>query len=205
MARRGWMWVLLWFVAACAVESVADGAGAIPSPGVVWLKGVIHDKEGDARLQAPLEWLALVDSLDKTSIQIDDQKIDCVALWEEHRGLESGKSLEVRRGKTKEGRPYTLIVESRAPSREKSDGKVRLLVKEKNGKSVDVGFPLDLPTTIESLAGTFCSVLGIEKPKVEPDRSSDSWAPILKLGDYGPFVLVEAFEEDGARVTISIE
>lgn len=205
MFRFRWVWVLSWFIAAGAVASVSDPAGATSSAGVVWLTGVVQEKQGDVRLQAPLEWLAEVDAKDEAEIRLEDQTIDCIALWGEHQGLEPGKTQEVRRGTTKEGRPYILKVESRLPSTARTEGKVRILVKEKGGKTVDLGFPLDLPSTIGALVDTFSGILGIERKKTEPASPPHSWESVMKLGNYGPFVLLDAVEEDGGHVTISIE
>jgi len=174
--------------------------------GVVWLTGVVDDKDSHTTFRLPLEWLAAVDAKGHTEIKIEDVQIRCTDLWKEYRDLPIGESREVDRGVDEgDSSRYVLHVASDAPARERALGKIHILSREKDGGTTDIQFPLDLPKLVERLVGVVAGFFGREAPEIKTgDVTITGPADLRRLADYGPFTALESVDLDSSRVRISI-
>jgi hypothetical protein len=171
--------------------------------GVVWLTLDSSGQEERVRFAAPLEWLASIDDEEfQRKARVAGIHIDANALWKEHRRLAIGSSLEVERGTTEDGEPFVVFLRSLSPHSKAAEGKLHIMSRDKEGQVADIRFPLDLPALLANLL-SFLDV-DVEVVGKGADVEIPARAALRKLGDYGPFTLLEMMGTDG-QVEISIE
>lgn len=177
--------------------------------GVVWLTAHSEGKGEETVVRIPLEWLATVDQKGKSEIRFDDATIDCHELWVTYKDLPVGESRDVRKGTTEDGERYVARVVSERPSTKNAEGKIHILSRDREGKTTDVRFPLDLTGLIQKLGDFVGSFLGTESgvhsTKSVAEFDINQIGDLKKLARYGPFVFLQSRESDGSRVKISIE
>jgi hypothetical protein len=178
---------------------------AFADTGTVWLTGTIEGQGEGGRFKIPLEWLAAVDNAEADTIRVEDVVVNAAELWDTHKALPVGESKQVRKGVSKDGMAYEVVVVSEALSPQKAAGKVRILNKDKNGKVTDIGFPLDIPGLIQTVANALFRVEGGQSKITAHSVSMNNPADLRRLADYGPFTFFEGGELDSSHVKIWIE
>ncbi len=169
---------------------------ALADAGTVWLTGTI-DGNGDAgRFRIPLEWLAAVDNEKADTIRVEDVTINAVELWKTYRDLPAGESRQVEKGVSKEGSAYDVHVVSEAPTRTKAKGKVRILSRDAKGKTTDIGFPLDIPGLIQTIANSLVRIEGGESKITANSVSMNNPGDLRKLARLRAVCLLRR-ERDG--------
>ncbi len=194
--------VLLAVAAVTLVRVPVAAAGS----GVIWLTAETESEKDHAHVRVPLEWLAAVDRGKQSKITIDKETIDCVGLWEAYRDLPVGESREVRRGAEQDGERYVLHVRSERPSHERAQGKLHILARDKDGKTTDVRFPLDLGSMLQNLGNVIATFLGVQATISDRGKHAiEGFSDFARLADYGPFTAIEEEATDGSRVRILVE
>jgi hypothetical protein len=189
------------FVAAMLAIPIA----ALADAGTVWLTGTIEGNGDAGRFRIPLEWLAAVNDQEGDTIRVEDVTVDVAGLWKTYRELPAGESRRVEKGISKKGNAYDVHVVSETPARTKARGKVRILNRDEKGKVTDIGFPLDIPGLIQTIANSLVHIEGGESKITVDSVSLNNPADLRKLADYGPFTFFEGTERDSSRVKIWIE
>ncbi len=197
-------------VSAAALVVFAAATFAIPfsaraDAGTVWLTGTIAGQGDAGRFRIPLEWLAAVDNQKADTIRVEDVAINAAELWKSFRDLPAGESRRIEKGISKEGKAYEVQVVSATPNRTNAKGKVRFLSRDEKGKVTDIGFPLDIPGLIQTIANSLVRIEGGQSKITANSVSLNNPADIRKLGDYGPFTFFQGTEKDSSRVKIWIE
>ncbi len=197
---------LIGVLAAGILISAPTGARAGTGPartGVVWLVCDVSGKS-PATIRLPLEWLAACDR--KGTLRIEEgEPLHCAELWNQYKDLGVGESHEVRRAVSDEGEPYVLRVESLSPWHGSMQGRVHVVTKDREGKKVDIAFPLDIPKLVETIANVFGGFFGGDSLHVRvSDVSISNAADLKRLADYGRFVFLETGDSD-SNVRITIE
>lgn len=173
--------------------------------GTVWLTGTIDGKGETGRFRIPLEWLAAVDNEKADTIRVEDVVVNAAELWKTYKTLPAGESKQVEKGVSKDGTAYEVFVISDKPATTKATGKVRILNKDAKGKVTDIGFPLDIPGLIQTIANTLFRVEGGQSKITAHSINMNNPADLTRLADYGPFVFFEGGEADSSHVKIWIE
>jgi hypothetical protein len=177
--------------------------------GVVWLTAHSEAKDEETVVRIPLEWIASADREGKSEIRFDEVTIDCDELWLAYKDLPVGESHDVKRGTTDDGEDYVTRVVSEKPSTKKAEGKVHILSRDRDGKSTDVRFPLDLTGLMQKLGDLIGSFFGtgsgVHSTGTAAELDIKQIGDLRSLADYGPFVFLQSREADGSRVKISIE
>ena len=178
-------------------------------PGIVWLTAHSQGPGEEARIRIPLEWLVNADPEGHSEIRFDEETIDCTQLWLEHRDLPIGESREITRGLTDKGEEYIVQVIAEQPSSRRAHGKVHILTSDREGKSTDLRFPLDLVGLLQQLGSFVGSFFGADSAHpsagLHKGFEADKLGDLKRLADYGPFVFLQSRGADGNKVKISIE
>jgi hypothetical protein len=196
------------FTAAFLFVVVALLAAPVPAhagESTVWLTGTIEGKGEAGRFKIPLEWLAAVDNEQADTIRVEEVVVNAAELWKTYKTLPVGESKQIEKGVSKDGKAYEVFVVSEKPSTTKAVGKVRIVSKDAKGKVTDIGFPLDIPGLIQTIANALFRVEGGQSKITAHSVSMNNPADLTRLGDYGPFVFFEGGETDSSHVKIWIE
>lgn len=188
-----------------AAVLLATPLAASADTGTVWLTGTIEGKGEAGSFKIPLEWLAAVDNAEADTIRVEDVVVNAAELWNTYKALPVGESKQVRKGVSKDGTAYEVIVVSEKPSGTKAAGKVRILNKDAKGKVTDIGFPLDIPGLIQTIANSLVRIEGGQSKITAHSISMNNPADLTRLADYGPFTFFEGGEPDSSHVKIWIE
>lgn len=173
-------------------------------PGVVWFTIESESKEQVVHFKAPLEWLAGPGWGDRKA-EIDGVSVDLVALWLKYRDLPVGRQIKLAEGLTDEGEPYSLHVLSRKASAKTAEGKIHLLARDEDGKTIDLRFPLNIPALILNLVTSLPIFEGSGEMGDEPlDERFPPIKELKQLGGYGPFLLLEVIQEE-PQLKITVE
>lgn len=192
-------------MAAGVVSSLLVLAGAAAGNATVWLTADVWSAQGKAEIRLPLEWLAATRTAKEPTLRISGVRIDCVELWNMHRGLAAGEKRLVIEGVTKEDERYLVHVVSETPAPGAS-GKVRILNRDENGKETEIGFPLSFAKVLDGLAKVVPQWLDDDdRGEIEGQGFSLSGdVEFSKLADYGAFTVLDA-RDAKSRVRIWIE
>jgi hypothetical protein len=188
-----------------ALAMLAIPFAVFAETGTVWLTGTIDGRGEEGRFRIPLEWLAAADNQGADTIRVEDVTVDAVELWRTYRDLPAGEFRPVEKGLTKDGKAYEVQVVSETPNPTKAQGKVRILSRDAKGKVTDIGFPLDIPGLIQSIASSLIRIEGGESKITANSVALNNPADLRRLADYGPFTFFEGGEKDSSRVKIWIE